>query len=257
VANQPPDVPDGGTDTTPRNTAPSVPIYIGFFRVLVTDPESQAMDVSFYWGNGTLIGIDTAVTSGSTATIPIPTLAYNTTYYWYVSIDDKFTGITRGPAGGNWSYATAPYVPIPPGGPNVHIHNFYVTVIDDATNLAIANAHCVVVKNWHEPGVGANVKGQGYTNTYGAWSCQLQEHDGYGLIVTAIGYTESLTVFDVNQGDVFITIRMTTIPAPVGLTNEQGGLSSVGFIFLAILILVIIGVFYLWYNNYGGKKRRR
>jgi hypothetical protein len=43
--------------------------------------------------------------------------------------------------------------------------------------------------------------------------------------------------------------------APVGLTNAQGGLSTVGFIFLAILIIVILGVFFLWYYNYGGKKR--
>lgn len=145
-ANQPPDVPDGGTDTTPRNTAPNVPAYIGFLRVVVTDPESQTMDVSFYWGNTTLIGTDTAVTSGSIATITIPTLAYNTTYYWYVSIDDKFGGVTRGPAVNNWTYTTEVYVPIPPGGPTVFIHNFYVTVIDDVTNMPIVNALCKVMK---------------------------------------------------------------------------------------------------------------
>ena len=249
VANQPPNTP-GGSDITPRNSVPNVPINIGFLRVMVADPESQSMDVAFYWGNTTLIGTDTAVASGSTATIPIPTLAYNTTYYWYVSIDDKHGGVTRGPTSGNWSYTTGVYVPIPPGGPSIHMHNFYVTVIDDATNLPIVSALCKVMK-------GNDFQGQGLTSIYGTWSGQFKDSDRYTLTVTANGYQDSITPFTLSQKDTFMTIRMTTTPAPVGLTNAQGGLTTVGFIFLAILILTLLGVLFVWYNYYGGKSKKR
>jgi len=246
-ANNPPGTP-GGSDMTPRNNAPNVPINLGFLRVKVTDPDGDHMTVNFYWGNGTLIGTSSSVASGGTATISIPTLAYNTTYHWYVVIADIYHATTRGPTAGNWSYTTGPYVPIPPGGPSVHTHTVFVAVIDDATNLPIINALCKIMK-------GNDFQGQGLTTIYGTFSKLLKDSDQYTLTVTANGYATSVTQFTLSQKDTYITIRMHTGVAPVGLTNAQGGLSTVGFIFLAILIVTLLGVLFIWYNYYGGKKR--
>ena len=61
----------------------------GEFRANVTDIDGDAMDVSFYWQNGTLIGTDNGVPNGSTANFTIPFLLENYTwYYWYVNVTD-------------------------------------------------------------------------------------------------------------------------------------------------------------------------
>jgi hypothetical protein len=111
----PPDPPD----PDPANAAPNVPVSVGNFQCLVTDPDGDIMDVYFYWGtNNTLMGVDTNVPSGSLASISKPSwLQLNTTYYWYANVTDgSFT--TRGPvAPNNWSFTTrinhAPDMPVP------------------------------------------------------------------------------------------------------------------------------------------------
>ena len=57
--------------------------------VHVSDPDNDALSVSFYdASDDSLIGTDTNVASGGTASIGWSNLAYNTTYSWYAIADD-------------------------------------------------------------------------------------------------------------------------------------------------------------------------
>jgi hypothetical protein len=121
VANQPPNVP---TNKAPSDTQENVNPGINLLRLTVSDPEGQAMGVRFYWGNGTYIGTAFPVASGSVAQIVIPDLLENTNYSWYVNITDGYGGYRRGPAAGNWTFATGDFATgggIVPGGGNVTV----------------------------------------------------------------------------------------------------------------------------------------
>ena len=54
----------------------------------VSDPDGDSMDVSFYDGSNNLIGMDTDVASGSSASVSWSGLSKDTTYDWYVVVDD-------------------------------------------------------------------------------------------------------------------------------------------------------------------------
>ena len=56
--------------------------------VYVTDPDSDAMTVSFYWSDDTLIKQVAGVASGSTAKTDALSLDYDTSYSYYILIDD-------------------------------------------------------------------------------------------------------------------------------------------------------------------------
>ena len=53
------------------------------FSCYVEDPQNYRMNVSFYWGNDTLIGTDTYVDSGTRASIPVGWLTNYTWHTWY------------------------------------------------------------------------------------------------------------------------------------------------------------------------------
>jgi len=78
--NQPnnPSPPDGAT-TQPTTVTLSVH---------VSDPDGDSMDVSFYKSDGTLIGTDTNVASGGTASVTWSGLSQGTTYFWYTIASD-------------------------------------------------------------------------------------------------------------------------------------------------------------------------
>jgi len=97
-----------GTPTSPNPStgSSSINIDIGTFEVDVTDADGDLLNVTFYWSNGTVIGTDTLVASGGTATInPALTLNYGQTYSWYVQSNDSCQQ-TRGPASGYWTFTT-------------------------------------------------------------------------------------------------------------------------------------------------------
>lgn len=52
-----------------------------------TDPNGDAMNLSFYWSNDTLIGTLTNVANGTTTGIQA-TVSRGQTYYWYVNVSD-------------------------------------------------------------------------------------------------------------------------------------------------------------------------
>lgn len=54
----------------------------------ITWTGSGTQDINFYWSNGTLIGTDTDVSSGDTASILVHNLSFATTYQWYAKTGD-------------------------------------------------------------------------------------------------------------------------------------------------------------------------
>jgi len=58
-------------------------------QCLVYDRDSTYLSVSFYWGNGTLIGVDTSVSGNyGIASIEFPDVEVGQTYQWYAVADD-------------------------------------------------------------------------------------------------------------------------------------------------------------------------
>ncbi len=110
------------TFTTKENQPPDTPIFpvpddeeervrpdLGRLRCYVEDSDGHDMDVTFYWGNGTLIDTDTDVPSGTVASVTIPDLEEYTDYYWYVEAEDEYEASTAGPSTGNWTFTTGEY----------------------------------------------------------------------------------------------------------------------------------------------------
>ncbi len=81
-------------------------IYDLSFKISISNPESQLFNISFYWGNDTLI--DEINTSDYTANISLPDyiepdwLEHNTTYSWYVNVSNE-TGYNISDI---WSFTT-------------------------------------------------------------------------------------------------------------------------------------------------------
>ncbi|MCG8553014.1 MAG: 5'-nucleotidase C-terminal domain-containing protein, partial [Desulfobacterales bacterium] len=97
-----PGIPDGQTDVA---LSPAL-------SVTVSDSDLSTMDVSFYDGNGNLIGRVEEVPSGETASIVWNGLSENTTYTWYAVVDDGIDSV-RSPV---WSFTTLAGEPVPAAG---------------------------------------------------------------------------------------------------------------------------------------------
>jgi parallel beta-helix repeat protein len=83
--NNPPYVP---SDPIPVDLSTGV-VVNPEISVLVSDPDGDAMDVSFYDASGpTLIETVNGVTNGTRASVVWSGLDYGTTYYWYAMADD-------------------------------------------------------------------------------------------------------------------------------------------------------------------------
>ena len=90
--------PSGGA-IYPTSGATSIPVNLNLMSVVVTDTDGDNMNVTFYWGNDTVIGYDDSTASGGTASItPGLSLNYSTRYFWHAVINDTCTE-TRVPSG--------------------------------------------------------------------------------------------------------------------------------------------------------------
>ena len=95
------------TNPGPLNGATSIPVNITAFNITVSDTDGDALNTTFYWANGTVIGWDGYTASGGSATITPAgiVLDYGTQYGWYVVVNDTCL-TTRGPATGSFLFFT-------------------------------------------------------------------------------------------------------------------------------------------------------
>jgi len=90
--------PAGGA-IVPTSASTSNSITFDTLSVVVTDADGDPINVTFYWGNDTVIGYDDTTPSGGTASInPGCTLNYSTRYFWHAVLNDTCK-TTRYPAG--------------------------------------------------------------------------------------------------------------------------------------------------------------
>jgi hypothetical protein len=86
--------PNPPTTPSPTNGTSYLNVYNVYLNVTVSDPESDYMDVSFYWQNGSLIGTKTHIASGARASLYIPDvrnpdwLTHDMVYRWYARAND-------------------------------------------------------------------------------------------------------------------------------------------------------------------------
>ncbi|MGM0509521.1 MAG: Ig-like domain-containing protein [Thermoplasmatota archaeon] len=104
LANYPPEEP---TSPSPSNGSVEIESDVSL-SVHVTDPDGDTMDVSFYDAyDDTLIGTDTDVESGSTASTTWSGLDLGTTYEWYAVVEDDEESIQAD----TWSFTTKQDIP--------------------------------------------------------------------------------------------------------------------------------------------------
>jgi hypothetical protein len=103
LGNTPPNKPTDGYAESPLISDETyMDVYNVWLNCTVTDPESDKMDVHYYWSNDTYIGTSYNVDSGATASLFLPDywsrmigehevtwLEHDTTYEWYAVADDK------------------------------------------------------------------------------------------------------------------------------------------------------------------------
>jgi len=86
--------PNQPTNEIPTNNSDYVSVYDNYLNVTVSDDDGDSLNVSFYWGNSTLIHTVTNIASGNVASIFLPNytnpdfLLHDTDYTWYVTIND-------------------------------------------------------------------------------------------------------------------------------------------------------------------------
>ncbi|MGC9308868.1 MAG: S8 family serine peptidase, partial [Thermoplasmatota archaeon] len=94
--------PDAPTNPSPSDGATGVSTS-PTLSVDVSDPDGDSMDVSFYdASDDSLIGTDTGVASGGTASVTWSGLSYSTTYSWYTVADDGSATTTSS----TWQFTT-------------------------------------------------------------------------------------------------------------------------------------------------------
>jgi parallel beta-helix repeat protein len=110
--NDPPQEP---TNPSPANGTTGVSINPSLSATVI-DPDNDPLTVSFYNASDhSLINQFTNVPSGSQPTIQWPNLTNQTTYYWYIIVDDgQYTNQSP-----TWQFTTSPYSNLPPTYPEI------------------------------------------------------------------------------------------------------------------------------------------
>jgi len=128
--NQPPDAP---IDPVPADFATDIGLNPEL-SVLITDPDGDPMDVSFYdASDDTLIGTDFDVASGTRASFIWSGLEYNTVYTWYATADDGEYQTQSD----IWQFTTMEQPNLPPDPPSYPIPEDGATGIDINPELSI------------------------------------------------------------------------------------------------------------------------
>jgi len=245
-ANTAPEVPNGTTDIDPYNNETNVPIGYGSLQVDVVDMDDHMMNVTFYWGNGTVIGTDTNVTNGSTASVSIPILNVSTNYTWYVNITDAYGLTTRGPAAGNWTFTTASTAgesgPGDHGIPSRYGVAFLVT--GSPSLLPLGGAVITIYE-------GQELIETGVTATDGIFETTL-EAGTYSLLASKAGYApkeQTLVVASTTGIATTQTVAITlTETGAFALVDASGALTTQGWTAIAaISLFLLIVLFVAWY----------
>ena len=104
--SQPNGPPDAPVNPSPADGATGVGLN-PTLSVDVSDPDGDVMDVTFYDASGGVIGVDTGVSSGGTASVVWSGLSEKTVYSWYViSSDGEFDTQSS-----TWSFTTGDFTP--------------------------------------------------------------------------------------------------------------------------------------------------
>jgi len=143
--------PAGGA-IVPTSASTSNSVTFDTLSVVVTDADGDPINVTFYWGNDTVIGYDDTTPSGGTASInPGCTLNYSTRYFWHAVLNDTCE-TTRCPAG------TAEY--------------FFDT---DEKNISVSKTMHVHANNSIE--VWINMSNEGEVNLTDVWVNETYDSD--------------------------------------------------------------------------------
>ena len=81
------------------------------FSCYVEDRQGYRMNVSFYWNNGTLIGTDTYVASGTRASVPVGGLVNYTLHQWYAIANNSPDSNSMETQSDTWDYTPGNIVP--------------------------------------------------------------------------------------------------------------------------------------------------
>lgn len=161
-SNSPPDAP---FNPVPSNGATGVGTS-PTLSVDVTDPDGDTMDVYFYdASDDSLIGTDTTVNSGGTASVTWSGLSEGTTYDWYAIADDGLSSTQST----TWSFTTQS------GGDPVEYYAVLVGISDYEyiSDLSYCDEDVTDIYNWLEGQWSSagytytiEVYGDGHTNDY-------------------------------------------------------------------------------------------
>lgn len=111
-SNTPPNAP---TNPNPADSATDVSTSPSL-SVDVSDSDGDAMDVTFYdAGDDSVIGTDSGISNGGTASVSWSGLSYSTSYSWYAIASD---GVVSGDASSTWSFTTENAPNSPPNNPS-------------------------------------------------------------------------------------------------------------------------------------------
>jgi len=192
----------------------------------VTDPDGSAIDVHFYdASDDSLIGTDTGVASGGTASVTWTGLSTMTAYSWYAVADDGID--TSNPSPTPWSFTTGNTVPdapepvFPQDGQNGvgtdPVMSVYVTDPDgDAMDVHFYNANgdiLIGTDTGVENGATASVTWSGLTGGQ-AYQWYAVADDGNA---TAQSSTWSFTATSTGNGAPYIPGNPKPIPGETGL----------------------------------------
>jgi hypothetical protein len=233
------------TFETADNVAPSLPSNpvptdndtdvapdIGYLRIRVTDTDGDALNVSFYWGNDTLIGNVTGVVSGQYAQLSIPDFLENTGYDWYVNVSDGYGGVTRGPATGNYSFTTGEFSEGGVGGEGGTIAGknkvLFLILFNE---LPVDKAIITIKKGTSVQTAGVQVS-IATTGADGIYQFSLSDGD-YIISVNAPGktlYQEAVSI----HNDASYVVHLDSAAAPAG---PGATVYVVGALFVALLLL--------------------
>ena len=132
--NSVPDVPNVPTNPSPSNQSTGVSTSTTL-TAEVSDPDGDPMDVSFYdASDDILIGTDSDVPSGGTASVKLSDLSKSSTFTWYVIADDG----SHQTSSKIWSFNTIDSSNTPPSAPSGPKPNDGETGLSTSVDLAVS-----------------------------------------------------------------------------------------------------------------------